>query len=334
MRYRCGDGHFPRHLHRGLGHRARLHEGLRRHGDHSARHLLVGIDDVGDVGRTVDDGRIGGDVGGVEDLRDGLRSNHRVAAVDIVKVSTADRIRRLVNLARRQRKPAHGGRDGTAGSNGNLEVLAADKRHQRRRVHRPLAPRARHPAPGAVDVGPAAVVRNRVTPGRVVDPGPAPGVDPGPVAVPVRRPAAGHARRRPDVAIVRIGAPGAVGIEVFVADDVGRDVARRHRGVAAAVAFARPAVQIVVTPRRQGLVVGQAGAVETVPASGVDRVRRAFAVDLGLTALHHDCRGVLVGVDLDAVFAASAQREGEIGRRDFKGLSRPQAAHTHLQQPL
>ena len=332
--HRRADHQFARQLHRGPGHRLRLHEGLRRHGDHGAAHLLVGVDHLGDIGGVVDDRGIAGDIRGVVDVGDGLRRDHRIAAVDVVEVNAADRVRRLIDLARRQREPADVARWRVADRHRDLEILAADKGHQRRCVHRALTPRAGHPGPGVVDVGPAAVVRNGIAPGRVIDPGPAPGVDPGPMAVAIRRPARGHAVRRPDVAVARIDTPGAIAVEVFVADDFARDIARRDRALAAAVALARPAVQIVVAPRRQRLVVGQAGAVEAIGAARIDGVGSAIAIDLGHAALHRDRSRVVVGIDLDAVIAGPAQGEGQIRCGHFKALPRPQAAHAQLQRAL
>jgi hypothetical protein len=56
--------------------------------------------------------------------------------------------------------------------------------------------------------------------------------------VAVRRPAGLDAVRDPDVAVGRVDAPGAVRVEVLVADDVLRDVARGRRSVVGAVALA------------------------------------------------------------------------------------------------
>src|SRR3546814_15667603 len=67
--------------------------------------------------------------------------------------------------------------------------------------------------------GPAAVMEGREAPRGVIDPRPPPGLDPGPVAVPVRGPAHGDGRRGPDRAVRRVDAPGAVGVEILVAGD-------------------------------------------------------------------------------------------------------------------
>ena len=154
------------------------------------------------------------------------------------------------------------------------------------------------------------------------------------MAVVVWRPAGGHAGRRPDVAVVRIGTPGAVSVEVFIADDLLRHIAGRSRVVAATVALARPAVQVVVAPPAQRVVIGQAGAVEAIALPRRDGVRRVFAIDLGFTALNHDRRCIIIRIDVDAVFARAAQGECEIGRVHFETLVGPHVAHAHLERSL
>ena len=329
---RRAERRFSRQRHGGSSHRLRLRESLRRHGDHRTAHLLVDIDRLHDVRRVVDDGRVG-DVRRVVDVGDGGRRDHRIAAIDVVEIAAAHRIRRLIDLARREREPADRGGD-AAHRDRDLEVLAADEGHQRRRIHRLFARRAGHPAPAAVEVGPAAVVRHGKAPRGIVDPGPAPRIDPGPVAVVVRRPAGGDTGRRPDAAIGRIGAPAAVGVEILVADDFRRDVASRRRRVGAAIAIAGPAVEVVVATHGQRVVVGQAGAVEAIALPRCDCVRSAFAVDLGLAVQHRHRRRVVVGIDIDAVVAGPANREREIGRVDLEALLRREVAHADLQRAL
>ena len=333
VRDRRAERRFSRQRHGGSSHRLRLREGLRRHGDHRTAHLLVDIDRLHDVRRVVDDGRVR-DVRRVVDVGDGGGRDHRIAAIDVVEIAAAHRIRRLIDLARREREPADRGGHDAAHRRRDLEVPAADEGDQRRRIYRLFALRAGHPAPGAVEVGPAAVVRHGKAPGGVVDPGPAPGIDPGPVAVVVRRPAGGDTGRRPDAAVGRIGAPAAVGIEILVADDFLRHVASRRRRVGAAIAITRPAVEVVVATHGQRVVVGQAGAVEAIALPRRDRIRSAVAVDLGLAVLHRHRRRVVVGIDIDAVVAGAADREREVGRVDLEALFRREVAHADLQRAL
>ena len=177
-------------------------------------------------------------------------------------------------------------------------------------------------------------MRDRVAPGRIVDPGPAPGIDPGPVAVAIRRPARGHPVRGPDGAVVGIDSPDAAGIELFVADHLGRYVARGERALAAAVALEGPAIELVVAARPKDVVVAQIGAVEPVAAPRIDAVRAGIAVDLGLAAPDHHRGCVVAGVDLDPIVARAAQDQREIGRGDLNALVRRDPAHAQLQRAL
>src|SRR6185312_7580972 len=150
--------------------------------------------------------------------------------------------------------------------------------------------RTGHPAPGAAEVGPATVVRHGIAPGRVIYPGPAPGVHPRPMPLLVRGPIGGHAIRYPDVAVARLGAPSAVAIEVLVADYVARDIARGCRIVAAVIAIACPAVEVVVR-RSNGLIVAQVGTREAIALARIDHVGgRAVAIRLALATSHHHRR--------------------------------------------
>ena len=280
---------MPRYRHKRPGHRLGLCECLNGHCNHGTRYLLVRIDDlgnVGDVGGVVDDRGVGADVGRVVDVRDGRRGNHRITAIDVVEIVPADRVGRLVNLSRREREPPYCGSEGTADRRRDLKVLALHKRDQGRRINRPLPWRTGHPAPSSADVRPAAIVRHRKTPGRIVDPRPAPGVNPGPVAVAIRSPVGGHVVRRPDAAVRPVGTPSAIGIEVFVADHFRGYIACGLRIVATAVAIRRPMVQVVIAPPVQCFIVRQSGAVKPIALPRGYGIRRPFAIHLGSTTLH------------------------------------------------
>jgi hypothetical protein len=103
------------HRNRGTVHRLRVGEGLLRNSGDCASCIPVGIVDVGDIGRLVDDG-------GVVDVRDGCVIHRCVADVDAVHVFPADVIRGDVNLARTEREPADVGAETASAS-------AADEDH-------------------------------------------------------------------------------------------------------------------------------------------------------------------------------------------------------------
>src|SRR5258708_34056002 len=76
--------------------------------------------------------------------------------------------------------------------------------------------RPRAPAPPASEIIPAAVVVGRETPGRIVNPGPAPRADPVPIAGAVRSPVNRNFARIPNEAVFRFIAPIAVTIQIAV----------------------------------------------------------------------------------------------------------------------
>ena len=191
--------------------------------------------------------------------------------------------------------------------------------------------RARAPAPAVADVGPATVVERREAPRVVVDPGPAPRVDPRPVAAAVRRPARRHARRIPDLAVLRHAAPAAVFVEVGIADRVGRDVVARNRARVARVTRVDPAVEIVAARQVQHFVITQRAVVEAIGAAGLHAVARVvLAVDVAATLEHRDHRRLALRVDVDAVAAGTVHDERERRRVDLVALAAGQAEHAQV----
>ncbi len=127
---------------------------------------------------------------------------------------------RIIGFPRPQRDPAHRGADAdthTHADTGDITEEADQSRridrHDRRyNVHR--GDRLRRPGPTRPDLDPAPVMEGRETPGRVIDPGPAPGRDEGPMTLAIRCPIVGHLRV-PDVTVIRRGGPLAVIAEIL-----------------------------------------------------------------------------------------------------------------------
>src|SRR5690606_31346533 len=111
----------------------------------------------------------------------GVVDDRRVATIDVGEVITRAAVPRHVDVAWAEREPAHRAAAGDA----HAEAAAADKGDQGRGVDRAHVARSGDPAPAAADVGPASVMEGREAPGGVVDPGPAPRIDPRPVTVAV-----------------------------------------------------------------------------------------------------------------------------------------------------
>src|SRR4029453_13630854 len=114
------------------------------------------------------------DVRHVGDIDDG------VVHVDARKVLAAHVVARPVDTAGAKGEPA----DGTPAPdrNRNAEVAAAHERDERGRVHGLHGARTWNPAPPALYECPAPVVEWREAPCRIIDPCPAPRIDPRPVA--------------------------------------------------------------------------------------------------------------------------------------------------------
>ena len=206
----CVHHHLFRHPNCRLGHRLRLHERRRGDRDDRPRNLLVDVGYVGHV-RVVVHVR---DLGVVDD---------RIASVDIGVVAATHRVRRAIHVTRTQREPCDAG--DVAGRDRELEIATANESHQRGRVNRPRAYRARYPAPRPAQIGPATVMGHGETPRCVIHPRPAPRVDPCPMTIVVRSPAHGHAIRYPNITVPCVDPPRTVFIEILIADHIGRDVA-------------------------------------------------------------------------------------------------------------
>src|SRR6185437_1383910 len=106
-------------------------------------------------------------------------------------------IARTVGFPRAEREP---GREASPAA----KPAAADEDDQRGRVHRTHTPDhlPGDPHPAAAIVSPAPIMEGREAPRRVIHPGPAPRLDPGPMTVAVGRPADGHGARRPHRTVV------------------------------------------------------------------------------------------------------------------------------------
>src|SRR5581483_9054177 len=115
----------------------------------------------------------------------------------------------------------------------------------RRSVIRADVARSRAPAPKSAVVHPTSVVEWSESPRRIVNPGPAPRSDPHPVAEAVGSPSRRYCRGNPNRTVGRDIAPGAVLVEILVADHVRRYIARCHDALFALVPNQAPVVKAV-----------------------------------------------------------------------------------------
>ena len=138
--------------------------------------------------------------------------------VDVAEVVRPVPIGRIPDLAGAQRDPAHR----RPAAEIDAEKIA-DEADQRRGIDRPVAEAPRHPAPAMVEMRPAPVMEGGESPACVVDPGPAPGRDIGPMAVAIGRPVDGDLRE-PGRAVVGSLLPLAVLAEILGTRHGGRDI--------------------------------------------------------------------------------------------------------------
>src|SRR5258708_1754322 len=332
---RSGSNFARIHFHQVASHGLSRRKGLMGSGGNRVRSGLVLIRDVGHV-----DGLVDVDVVvHVGDVR--LVDDRSVGNVDILHVALADVIGRTVDVTRTEREPRDANSATTADSNADAEVRSSDPRHQGRCVDRAYindsdrTRRARHPTPDASHDDPAAIVERRKTPRLIINPGPAPGRNPSPVAVTIGSPADHGGVRQPNGAVFGNGAPAAVVVEVFVADNVARDVAGRSGMVFAAITVATPVVKIVIVnadPLDVGVeLVGPSKRADFTRMNGVSS---ATTGDFAFAVADNDDGGVTCFVDVNLVIAGTKNRKSQVRRIDFESFVVVQTAHPHVNGAL
>jgi hypothetical protein len=232
--------------------------------------------------------------------------------------------RRHVDFTDRQRNPADGG------FRHHYAWIETGEDHQRGSIHGTNYGdrHGRHPAPRSAYRYPAAVVKRRPTPRSVIDPVPAPRLDPGPVTIAVRRPVARHAGGKPHGAVGIDAAPHAkLGTEVGIAGKIARDVTRGHGGHFTCIAKGAKCVELVRRRQRMRIERRAFTARGRHLRAHVHRRRLVPDVDFRLAGAHRGDGGVAVFVDVHPVIAIAQQREGELRSIDleaFPGTQRVQ----------
>src|SRR6266404_3332595 len=318
------------HPHHVVSDRLRRREILLRRGSYAIRRGLVHVPDVGDV--FVDDDGVVVIVhhGGVY---------RRVGDVHVVDVGAAHAIRGHVDFTRRKREPGHADSTAAAHPDANAEVRPADPGDQRGSVNRAYISdaydctrRTRYPAPNSADRNPTAVVKWRKAPGSVIYPCPAPGRNPHPVAVAIRRPADDSRVWKPNRAVLGHLAPAAVFVEIFIANHIGRDIAGGFRVILAAVTVPAPVVKVVIVIA-EALNVG-VELVDSGKRAGFSRmngVSGTAAGDFALTVANNDEGGIAGFVDVDFVVAGAKDGKGEIRCINLESFVVFEPPHAHVQ---
>jgi len=204
-----------RYAHGGRMHRARVDQSIPRYGNGSIWRPQIGIGDMRvEVSAPVIVEVI---IRNVRDIHDA-----RIADVHVTEIAAAHAIPRVERLTPPKRAPS----EAAAKTKSEVDApsRAAKPCHQGWRVIRTHVVRSRHPSPIALVIDPAAIVEGSESPGRVVYPGPAPGIDPHPMAVVIGSPSRRYGRNpnRP----VRIDhAPLTIVVKILVSDRVTRNIA-------------------------------------------------------------------------------------------------------------
>src|SRR6516164_1227526 len=246
-----------------------------------------------------------------------------IVDVDVVPVAVAAVVPRMEGFAPAEREPAEAGAPAKPGAKpadiGRSIIWS-----------RPNRPRA--PTPVATEIVPAAIVEGSKTPRSIVDPRPAPRADVGPVAVAVRSPVRGNIVGNPNVAVGGFFFPGAVVVEVAVADRVTVDVLPRNGIVVLQVTVLGPTVEIIglVSRGRRHLDVALI-TIDIHAFAGLDRIDLAACGDLTCAANRGDGGEITVFAHVNAKGAGFANRESEIGSVNLIVLSLAKFTDTKIE---
>src|SRR5229473_2291784 len=224
----------------------------------------------------------------------------RVADIHVVDKRPAAMEPRIERFAKAQREPADSAAE--AATKPKAES-AADKADERWSIEWTRIDRSRAPAPSAANKCPAAVVEGSKAPRSVVNPGPAPGADPVPVAVAVRRPTNFYRGRVPHVTILGLLAPVTIVVEIGVTGYVAGDIARGNGVVFLQVAVRGPAVEIIGSGSLTHVIFRIINAIEFGLFAGVDFIGLAARGDFAFPQFANpEIQGALGDAHLRDVF--------------------------------
>ena len=170
-------------------------------------------------------------------------------------------------------------------------------------------------------------------PGGVIDPGPAPGGDEGPVAIAIRHPAAFHGRI-PDLAIFRRAIPTScfrerLAARHFLDHRRWRVVTGRHHAGRRRIGLQhRPAGQ------RTDAALERAAAGDLAGLLVSDHQGDVVARNLGLAARDTDQRRVFAIASSEVILALVDNGDGAARGADLQGIARLHAAHGHKNAAL
>src|SRR6516165_7804457 len=252
-----------------------------------------------------------------------------IVDVDVVPVAVV--VPRMEGFAPAEREPAETGAPAKSNAETHTKTGAKPADIGRSIIWSgPNRPRA--PTPVATEIVPAAIVEGSKTPRSIVDPRPAPRADVGPVAVAVRSPVGRNIVGNPNVAVGGFFFPGAVVVEVAVADRVTVNVLPRNGIVVLQVTVLGPTVEIIglVSRGRRHLDVALI-TIDIHAFAGLDRIDLAACGDLTCAANRGDGGEITVFAHVNAKGAGFANRESEIGSVNLIVLSLAKFTDTKIE---
>ena len=250
--------------------------------------------------------------------------------IQLTLITLRNMISRPIFFPRTQREPTHSAP--AANSDRKPKASSTHKGHQRRSIYRPRYHRPRIPSPSAARIGPATVMERRKSPGRVIDPRPAPRVAPSPMAIMIRGPIRPHARA-PYWAILIARVPTPIPVQIFVSHHLPGHISRRGRGIFQPVAVEREIVEIVRRVRSlDALLPAIAAKIGGLP--GVHRKALTISGHFRFPAAHRHHGGIPVRVGVDPVIAGPQQRNRAVRSIHFPHVLIAQTAHAHNQRAL
>src|SRR5258708_6006880 len=187
------------------------------------------------------------------------------------------------------------------------------------------------PAPAAREIVPAAIVVRSKTPRRIIDPGPAPGADPIPIAIAVRSPVGRNFARVPNVAVFRFIAPVSIVVQIAVAGHVARNVLSGNGVVLFSVALSGPTIETVGTRSLVNAVLDVVRAAEFGTLARMNFVGFAASGNFAFAANHGHARRVAVFINVNAKSACFLDGESQIRSVYFVEIALPQFADTEVQ---
>ena len=139
-----------------------------------------------------------------------------------------------------------------------------------------------------------------------------------------------NSRGHPDAAIFRLGAPGTIVVQVFIADNVRRDVTRRLRVIITAIAAVTPIIEVITVARVVDIRIELIGSGEGAALTRSHGVGLASSGCFALAVAHDHIRGGSVFASLKPVTAGPQDGKCLVGCIHLKNLVAIEPPHADI----